>query len=223
LANNLTDTVGVSGTGNVSFTFPTPQPSGASYSVTIKTQPANPPQICVVVNGTGTMTSNINTVGIVCPQPTFTIGGTLIGLVNGPGDTVELLNNGGDNNFVTGDNTTFTFPTQVTANGAYNVSIFLDPTSQPQPCFVFFYTGIAVSNVSSVLVDCQHNDWTWRSGPNVAGQLGKAVLPPPSPDTNTPGGRDYAAAWTDSGAGIGCSEDLVLSYRARRLLICRDC
>jgi len=71
LANNLTDTVGVSGTGNVSFTFPTPQPSGASYSVTIKTQPANPPQICVVVNGTGTMTSNINTVGIVCPQPTL--------------------------------------------------------------------------------------------------------------------------------------------------------
>jgi hypothetical protein len=63
---------------------------------------------------------------------------------------------------------------------------------------VFFYTGIATANVSSVLVDCQHNDWTWRSGPNTASQLGVAVLPPASPDKNTPGGRDYAAAWTDS-------------------------
>lgn len=195
---NGTDTVTVTGLNNVSFTFPTPQPSGVTYNVTIKTQPSNPPQTCVVVNPTGTVNGNVNNIGVVCPQPTFTIGGTLIGLVNGPGNTVELLNNGGDNLFVTGDNTTFTFPTQVTANGAYNVSIFVDPTSQSQPCFVFFYTGIATTNVSSVLVDCQHNDWTLRSGPNTAGQLGKAVNPPPAPNTNTPGGRDYAAAWIDS-------------------------
>jgi len=194
---NGTDSVSVTGLGNVNFTFPTPQASGASYTVTIKTQPTNPPQTCIVVNGTGTVQSNVSTVSIVCPQPSFTIGGTLIGLVDGPGNTVELINNGGDNIFVTGNNTTWTFPTQVTANGAYNVQIFVDPTSQPQPCFIFFYTGIAISNVSSVLVDCQHNDWTWKSGPLTAGQLGKFVSPPSSPNTNTPGGRDYAAAWTD--------------------------
>ena len=26
---------------------------------------------------------------------------------------------------------------------------------------MFFYTGIAITNVSDVLVDCQHNDWDW--------------------------------------------------------------
>ena len=199
LSDGTDTSFAVTGTGNnVSFTFPTSLASQTAYTVTIKTQPSNPPQKCVVVNGTGTVTSNINTVQIICPQPSYTIGGTLIGLVNGPGDTLELLNNGGDNLFVTGDNTTFTFPTQVTANGAYNVSIFVDPSSQPQPCWIFFYTGIATANVSSVLVDCQHNDWTWRSGPNSAGNLGGVTLPPSGANKNFPGGRDYAAAWTDS-------------------------
>ena len=36
---------------NVSFTFGTPLASGATYAVTIKSQPTNPPQTCVVVNG----------------------------------------------------------------------------------------------------------------------------------------------------------------------------
>src|SRR5262249_49209437 len=201
LLNNGTDTVTVSGTNNVPFTFPTPEASGAMYNVTIKTQPSNPPQVCTLANATGTVNSNVNTISVLCRQPTYTIGGTLIDLVNNHnvGNTLELLNNGGDNLFVTGDNTTFTFPTGVTANGAYNVSIFVDPTSQPQPCWIFFYTGIATANVSSVLVDCQHNDWTWRSGPNTAGTYGKLVLPPVQPDYgNFPGGRDYAAAWRDS-------------------------
>jgi hypothetical protein len=198
LANNATDTVKVTGTGNVNFTFPTPLASGATYAVTITTQPTNPPQTCQIVNGSGTVSSNVTTIAIVCPQATFTIGGTLIGLVDGPGNTVELINNGGDNTFVTGNNTTFTFPSQVTANGAYNVQVFVDPTSQPQPCWVFFYKGVATANVSSVLVDCQHNDWTWRSGPLTGDNLGSVTLPPGIQSKNSPGGRDYAAAWTDN-------------------------
>jgi hypothetical protein len=203
LQNNGGDnlTIAAPTSGNANFTFATPLSSGAAYAVTILTQPSNPGQTCSVTNGTGTVTGNINTVQVVCPQPTFSIGGTVIGLVNGPGDTVELMNNGGDNIFVTGNNTTFTFPTQVTNNGAYNVSVFAGPTSQPQPCFLFFYRGVAIANVSSVVVDCQHNDWTWMSGPNTAGNYGAATLPPPAPpaqNTNTPGGREYGATWTDS-------------------------
>jgi hypothetical protein len=201
LQNNGGDNLSVTGTGSVNFTFATPLSSAAAYAVTILTQPSNPGQTCSVTNPSGTATGSINTVQVVCPQPTYSIGGELIGLVNGPGDTVELLNNGGDNIFVTGNNTTFTFPTQVTSGGAYDVSAFAGPTSQPQPCFLFFYRGVALANVSTVVVDCQHNDWAWMSGPDTAGNYGTATLPPPAPpaqSTNTPGGREYGASWKDS-------------------------
>ncbi len=201
LQNNGGDNLAVSGTGSVNFTFATFLSSGAAYAVTILTQPSNPGQTCAVVNGSGTATGSISTVQIVCPQPSYSIGGELIGLVNGPGDTVELLNNGGDNIFVTANNTTFTFPSQVTNGGAYDVTMFAGPTSQPQPCWLFFYKGVAIANVSTVVVDCQHNDWTWMEGPDTAGGYGTAKLPPPAfpaQNTNNPGGREYGASWTDS-------------------------
>jgi hypothetical protein len=81
----------------------------------------------------------------------LTVGGKLVGLVPEPGDVVELQNNAGDNLFITGDNQTFTFPTQVTSGGVYNVSIFLEPTSQPQPCNVFNGSGVATVNIT-----CEH-------------------------------------------------------------------
>ena len=75
------------------------------------------------------------------------ISGSVVGLGSlARSNTVELQDNAGDDLFVTG-NTSFTFPTQVTNGGIYNVSVFLQPTSQPQPCNVFNYTSIAVHNV----------------------------------------------------------------------------
>jgi hypothetical protein len=194
-------TVAAAGTtGAATFTFATTLSSGASYSVTILTQPSNPGQTCAVTNASGKATGNVTTVQIVCPQPTFTIGGTVVGLVNGAGDTLELLNNGGDNILVTGNNTTFTFPTTVTNNGRYDVSMLFEPTSQPQPCNLFFYTGVAKADVSSVIVDCQHNDWTWMDGPDSNTNYGTFSVPPkpPAQSANAPGGREYAATWTDS-------------------------
>jgi hypothetical protein len=130
----------------------------------------------------------------------------VVGLVEAPGDTLELQDNAGDDLFVTGD-TTFTFPTQVTNGGIYNVNVFLPPTSQPQGCNEFFYTGIASTNVSNVLVDCQHNDWGWNTwyitGTNTANNYAQVTTPlqPPNepfpPNISTPGGRDFAASWTD--------------------------
>jgi hypothetical protein len=202
LLDNGGDPLTVTGTGMVNFTFPTPLSSGVQYAVTVGTQPTNPGQTCTVSNGSGTANSNINTVQVLCPQPTFTIGGTVVGLVSGPGDTVELQNNGGDNIFVTGNNQSFTFPTPVTNNGAYNVSMFFGPASQPQICWLFYYTGVAKANVSDVLVDCQHNDWTWMAGPQTSNQFGALTLPPPSApatNTNTPGGREYPATWSGPG------------------------
>ena len=73
---------------------------------------------------------------------------------------------------------------------------------------MFFYTGIAITNVTDVLVDCQHNDWGWDiwyiSSTNVANNYAAVTTPlqPPNepfpPNLSTPGGRDFAATWTDN-------------------------
>jgi hypothetical protein len=206
LQNNTGNNLTISGSGNVPFTFTTPLTTNVTYTVTVLTQPTVPTQTCSVVNGTGTINGNVTNVQITCSQPTFTIGGSVVGLVPGPGNTLELQNNAGDDLFVTG-NTSFTFPHPVTNQGIYLVSIFLPPTSQPQPCNEFFYTGIATTNVSDVIVDCQHNDWNWISWylppTKNAGNYASVTTPLfpsneiPPVNSSTPGGRDFAAAWTD--------------------------
>jgi hypothetical protein len=187
-------------TANAVFTFATPLSAGTAYTITILTQPTSPAQICTVVNGTGTANVDITNIQITCPQPNYTVGGQLVGLVPGNGDTVELQNNAGDNLFTTGDNQPFTFPTQVTNGGIYNVSVFLEPTSQPQPCNVFNGSGVATTNVTNVLIDCQHNDWAWIFGPTTVNDHATlhSVDPPVFPNTNNPGGRDFAVTWTDN-------------------------
>ncbi len=53
---------------NGSFQFPTLLSSGATYTVTVMTQPQGPNQVCTVSNGTGTAAAPaINNVQITCP------------------------------------------------------------------------------------------------------------------------------------------------------------
>jgi hypothetical protein len=197
LLDNGTDALTITGTGNVPFTFAIPISSGGQYAVTIQTQPSNPAQVCTVNNASGTANSNVTNIQVTCPQPNFKISGTVVGLVNGTGDTVELQDNAGDNLFVTGNNSAFTLPTAVTTGGIYNITVFGEPTSQPQPCNVFNGSGIATGNVSNVLIDCQHNDWAWVFGPTSSNQYAAFSSPPPFPDTNNPGARDFALTWND--------------------------
>jgi len=203
------DQLSISGSGTVPFTFTIPAPINSTYAVSVVTQPTNPNQTCSVINGSGTVVGAVNTVQVVCPEPAWSIGGTQVGLVDHTyatgypplsGAFTELLNNGGDNTIVTDNNQGFTFPTGVTNNGNYDVTVFLQPSSQQQPCTAFNYKGVATANVSNVIVDCQHNDFAWMSGPNSNGTLGPYgtfVSPPPLQDLNTPGGRDFAGTWTD--------------------------
>jgi len=209
LQNNGSNNFPITGYGNVPFTFPAAEQPGSAYAVTVLTNPSNPTQTCNVVNGTGTISGNVNNVQVICTQPGFTIGGSVVGLVVAPppADTLELQNNAGDDLFVSGD-TVFTFGTPVTNGGIYNVSVFLPPNSQPQPCNLFKYTGIATGNVKDVLVDCQHNDWNWVSwyigstdGANNYASVTTPLFPPNgvrAANFGTPGGRDFAAAWTDN-------------------------
>jgi hypothetical protein len=203
LENNGGDDLKINGLGTVPFTFATPLSVGSSYTVTIKTAPTTPGQTCTINNGTGTVNGPVTNVDIVCPQPKYSISGTLIGLVDAPGppaNSVEIKDNAGDDFLVTGNNSTFTLPTQVTSGGTYSVTVFREPFSQPQPCNVFNANGLVTANVSNVQIDCQHNDWAWVSSDNTnaANLYATATLPPPFPDLNNPGARNYPMTWTGS-------------------------
>ena len=135
---------------NGSFTFATPLANGAAYAVTVGTQPVG--QTCSVSNGTGTVASaNVTNVAVNCVNvPTYTIGGSVSGLVTGK--TVGLLNNGGDALTVNA-NGSFTFATALTSGSAYAVTVGTQPVGQV--CTVSNGTGtVASANVTNVAVSC---------------------------------------------------------------------
>ena len=85
-------------------------------------------------------------------------------------NSFTLQNNNGDNFTVT-QNGPFDFATPVALNGAYNVTVFTGPTTQNQACWYFNYKGIVTGNISSVVIDCGHNDWEWINGTKTAGTI----------------------------------------------------
>src|SRR5882724_1147382 len=70
LRNNGGDDLAIGANG--AFTFTTSILSGATYAVTVLTQPSGPAQSCVVTSGSGTLgAGNVTSVGVDCG---FTIG-----------------------------------------------------------------------------------------------------------------------------------------------------
>lgn len=146
LQDNGGDNLSVSAAG--SFTFATKLASGASYSVTVMTQPSG--QTCTVASGSGTVSGNVTTVAVSCTSSgsNVTIGGTVTGLTG----TVVLQDNGGDNLSVT-QNGPFTFATALATGTAYAVTVLTQPSGQT--CTVTSGTGTTASaNVTNVAVAC---------------------------------------------------------------------
>ena len=146
LSNNETDKLTTSASG--AFTFPTAVTQNGSYSVTVATQPTG--QTCVVSNGTGSgVVANVTSVSVTCSNATYTIGGTVSGLVSSK--MVTLANNGVD--LLTVGNGSFTFATPVAYNGNYSVTVATQPAGQT--CTVANASGVGLSeNVTTVSVTC---------------------------------------------------------------------
>ena len=210
--------------GNQAFTFKKLVPTGTPYTVSIFAQPTAPTQSCVVSAGTGsgTATAQVTSVAVVCAAVTFSLGGTVVGLVGEPptsptnvnlpvaANTFFLQNNTGNNQEIT-QNGPFTFATPVALNGAFNVSVFTNPPTQPQGCTTWDFKGVVTGNITDILIDCAHDDWTWIDGANISGTIAAPqygsfpTTPPttiPNPYTNTPGARDLASGWTDSNGNL---------------------
>jgi hypothetical protein len=81
------------------------------------------------------------------PPPTFTVGGTVTGLVG----SVVLQNNAGGNLTVSA-NGTFTFAGSLNSGAAYSVAVLTQPGLQT--CFVSNGSGTASANVTNVEIAC---------------------------------------------------------------------
>jgi 6-phosphogluconolactonase (cycloisomerase 2 family) len=133
------------------FTFATPLATGATYAVTVLTQPTGPALTCTATNGSGTVGSaNVTNVTIACVAANFTVGGTITGLTAGG---LVLQNNAGDNLTVAANATTFTFATALAPNAAYAVTILTQPMGLT--CSVANGSGAITANVTNVVVNCK--------------------------------------------------------------------
>lgn len=148
LQNNGSDNLTISQNG--SFTFKTALTIGASYSVTIFTQPTSPAQTCVVSSGSGTASANVGNISVTCSTGTLSVGGTVSGLA---GTGLILQDNGGDNLTIAA-NGAFVFKTLIPGGGAYSVTVLTQPSGPAQTCTVNNGSGTANANVANVQVVC---------------------------------------------------------------------
>jgi hypothetical protein len=147
---NAGSTVAVSSDGL--FTFPSPIPSGSTYSVTVQTQPTGPQQTCTAANGSGTIgDANVTNVAVNCTTNTYNVGGAITGLV---GTGLVLQSNGGNDLTPTGDGA-FSFSTPVASGTAYQVNVASQPTFPSQSCTVTNDSGtITNADITTISVSC---------------------------------------------------------------------
>ncbi|HEY2532519.1 MAG TPA: choice-of-anchor tandem repeat GloVer-containing protein [Xanthobacteraceae bacterium] len=123
-------------------------PSGASYSVTVQSQPTG--ETCTVAGGSGTIQSaSVANVVVTCSNQAYSVAGSISGL-NGSGLVVA---NGSDTLAVNSGATSFTMPTAVAYTSSYAVTVQTQPAGLA--CSVANGTGtMPASAVTTVAITC---------------------------------------------------------------------
>lgn len=152
---NGTREVPVSGNGPVTLAY---VPSGARFTVAVKTQPSNPTQDCVVTPNTVDVGSaDVTEIAVTCVK-TYAVGGSVTGL---EGTGLVLRSSLGDDLPVAVGTTSFVFPTRGSAGTAYAVTVARHPSSPQQLCTVNGETGTLVdTDVLEVRVTCSTEVFT---------------------------------------------------------------
>jgi hypothetical protein len=207
---NGNDTTGVT-PGATSFSFATALASGASYAVTVQTQPAG--ASCVVSGGSGTVASAaVAGVSVTCHAIAYTVGGPIAGLTTGG----LVLSNGGDSVSPASGASIFTLPSPVASGAGYAVTVSAQPAGAV--CSVAHASGtVGSAPVTNVAVTCAPN--AFPIGGVVAGLTnaglmlgnGSDVITLPSgalsfafPSLVASGGS-YAVSVVSQPAGLNCS------------------
>jgi len=159
---------------NGSFTFPAALAGGVGYAVTVGASPAHPAQTCAVANGSGTIgAANVSNVSITCtttPAATYTIGGSVSGLV---GSGLALKLNGGTALPIAADGP-YTFPNALADASVYTVMISSQPAGQT--CTLAHANGtLTGANVSNVDVTCTGGGASYTVGGSVSGLTGSGL------------------------------------------------
>jgi N-acetylneuraminic acid mutarotase len=165
------------------FTFPGSLQSGASYAVTIRTQPAG--QTCTLTNAAGTVdTGDVTNIAIACPSPWVWIGGP-----NSPNGAAVYGTQG--------------VAAPANLPGARSAGVTWTDASG-----TFWLFG----GVDAFAGDNYYNDlwqysaatgqWTWVAGANTPNALGVYGTQGVSAPANIPGARAGAVSWTDPGGNF---------------------
>jgi hypothetical protein len=169
LQNNGGDDRPIAANGR--FTFATPLGSGATYAVTVLSQPTNPVQNCIVRNAFGTIANtNVANVDVVCSTDRFTIGGSVAGLA-GSGLRLQLNNT---NELNLNRNGAFAFGVALPNGAAYSVRVIEQPRDPTQSCSVENGVGVvAGGNVTNIAVNCTTS--AFFIGGTVSGLVGSGL------------------------------------------------
>ncbi|MGH9888559.1 MAG: hypothetical protein ACREBE_23705, partial [bacterium] len=156
LQNNGADDLAIAapqGGGPVTASFATQIASGATYALTVKTNPAG--QACTVSGGTGTVVNGeITSIMVNCTNSQYAVGGTVTGLA---GSGLTLKNQGG-NDLAINANGTFAFTTTHVFGDAYEITVDGNPISPWQTCTVTQGTGtVAAGDVNTIAITCTTN------------------------------------------------------------------
>jgi len=149
LQNNGGDDVTVNGP-DTTFMFNTPVASGGMYNVSVLTQPTGPVQVCTPSANMGPVSNaDITTVVITCTTSLYTVSAQVVGLMG----TGLVLQDAIAGTLPISGNMTAPFPTQLSTNQMFNISVMTQPTGPAQTCVVTPAMGTVTANVT-VLVDC---------------------------------------------------------------------
>ena len=140
LQNNSGDDLTVS--DNTSFSFTTKVAQGATYLVTVKTQPTA--QTCTPNLNSGVVSDNVSDVSIICSGTVYTVSGSVSGLSG----TLVLQNNYGSDQTLTSDGS---FSFEVASSAKYNVRAKTQPNGK---CVVSNGIGTTSADVDNVSVGC---------------------------------------------------------------------
>ena len=175
--------VGVDAAG--AFAFSQPGPAGASYAVTVKTQPSWPWQTCLVFNGTGLLAGPVTDLSVTCRTNAFRIGGAVIGLA---GSGLVLATAGEPDLAVAAGSTRFAFAGTLPSGSDYAVRVVQQPTSPIQSCTVSDGDGqVRNGEITGVTVTCVTRSLVGGAISGLAGS-GLTLASPGQPDLVVPAG-----------------------------------
>jgi large repetitive protein len=169
LQNNGGDDLPIASNG--SFTFSRELVSGATYNVTVRTQPVNKSQTCTVQNGNATVGGgDVRNVTVTCATNTYAIAGNVSGLL---GSGLVLRNNGDEVGVESSG--AFRFARKVASGGNYNVTIGQQPSNPTQACTVANGSGtVTAADITNVSVTCTTSEFS--IGGSVQGLQGSGLV-----------------------------------------------